>query len=145
MRESPNEAWELTDEELAVRLAAAERKITQLQEALDSRVVIEQSKGVLAERLAIPISEAFDLLRYAARSHRAKLHEIARRVVEEGQTPAPVVVAIARASRVRAASMREYADLQRERTGQLAGQVRETQTEARSRFRASDGQGARSD
>ena len=85
-------------------------RVAQLETALESRIVIEQAKGVLAERLAISVAEAFEILRYAARSQRTKLHELARRVVEEKQTPAPVVVAIARASRVRAPSRREHAE-----------------------------------
>ena len=100
-------------------------KTAQLQQALDSRIVIEQAKGVLAERLAISVGEAFDILRYAARSHRTKLHELAGRVVGETQTPAPVVVAIARASRIRAASMRELSEAQRERKDQLETKLRE--------------------
>src|SRR5438876_7801824 len=107
---------ELPREELATKLAEAERLIAQLQEALESRILIEQAKGVLAERLVISIGEAFELLRYTARSQRVKLHEIARRVVDERQTPAPVLAAIGRASRVRAVSMRERTEAQRERT-----------------------------
>src|SRR5947208_16588059 len=114
-----------TEAELVARLTEAEERITQLQEALDSRIVIEQAKGVLAERLAISVGEAFDILRYAARSHRTKLHELAGRVVGETQTPAPVVVAIARASRIRAASMRELSEAQRERKDQLETKLRE--------------------
>src|SRR2546426_9304927 len=94
-------------------IAEAQERIAQLEQALESRIVIEQAKGVLAERLAISVGEAFDILRYAARSHRMKLHELAGRVVEESQTPAPVVVAIARASRIPAASMRELSEAQR--------------------------------
>ena len=89
-------------------------RVAQLEQALDSRIVIEQAKGVLAERLAISVAEAFEILRYAARSQRTKLHEIARRVVEEKQTPAPVVVAIARASRVRAVPRHEHSQAERE-------------------------------
>jgi hypothetical protein len=110
--------------DLAERLAGAEERVMQLEEALESRIVIEQAKGVLAERLAISVGEAFDILRYAARSHRTKLHEIARRVVEEAQTPAPVVVAIARASRIRAASRREVSEAQRDRREQLEAKLR---------------------
>jgi GAF domain-containing protein len=52
----------------------------QLQHALDSRVVIEQAKGVLAERLTMTMPEAFELLRRHARSHHAKLAEVAAAV-----------------------------------------------------------------
>jgi hypothetical protein len=60
---------------------------SQLQTALDSRVVIEQAKGVLAERLGIGLEEAFAVLRASARRNRIKLRELARRVVAEQQTP----------------------------------------------------------
>jgi hypothetical protein len=119
--------------DLAERLAEAEERVAQLEQALESRIVIEQAKGVLAERLAIPVGEAFDILRYAARSHRTKLREIARRVVEEAQTPAPVVVAIARASRIRAASMREVSEAQRDRREQLEAKLRDQHERFRAR------------
>jgi hypothetical protein len=53
----------------------------QLQAALDSRVVIEQAKGVLAERRQIGMDEAFRRLRGYARSHNRLLSELARDVV----------------------------------------------------------------
>ena len=53
----------------------------QLQTALSSRVVIEQAKGVVAERLGLHVDQAFDVLREHARSHHEKLSETARRVV----------------------------------------------------------------
>jgi ANTAR domain len=62
----------------------------QLQRALESRVVIEQAKGVLAERLDIGLDEAFAVLRQAARSARMKLHVLAGEVVASAVTPAPV-------------------------------------------------------
>lgn len=68
----------------------------QLQHALDSRVVIEQAKGVLSERLGLDMEGAFALLRYAARGARIKLHELARSVIENDETPIEVVQAIAR-------------------------------------------------
>jgi hypothetical protein len=54
----------------------------QLQHALHSRVVIEQAKGMLAERLELPISEAFELLRRHARSNNVKVHDVARNVLD---------------------------------------------------------------
>jgi AmiR/NasT family two-component response regulator len=60
---------------------------SQLRHALDSRIVIEQAKGVLAERFGLGIDEAFDLLRRASRSNRLKIHELARRVVDFRETP----------------------------------------------------------
>jgi AmiR/NasT family two-component response regulator len=56
-------------------------RTAQLHVALDSRVVIEQAKGVLAERLSISPEQAFDILRRAARSKRASLHAVADAVV----------------------------------------------------------------
>jgi len=53
----------------------------QLQRALDSRVVIEQAKGVLAERFGCGTDEAFEVLRRAARSNQRKIHDLANEVV----------------------------------------------------------------
>jgi GAF domain-containing protein len=54
----------------------------QLQTALNSRILIEQAKGVLAERLQVEMAEAFTLLRGSARSRNLRLSELARAVVE---------------------------------------------------------------
>jgi hypothetical protein len=52
----------------------------QLQLALTSRIVIEQAKGVLAERLQISADDAFVVLRSAARSRNRLLSDLARDV-----------------------------------------------------------------
>lgn len=52
----------------------------QLQAALTSRIIIEQAKGVLAERLRISADEAFEVLRGAARSRNLLLSDLARDV-----------------------------------------------------------------
>jgi transcriptional regulator with GAF, ATPase, and Fis domain len=54
----------------------------QLQTALNSRVLIEQAKGVLAERLHVDVDEAFILLRQGARSHNRRLSELAQALVD---------------------------------------------------------------
>ena len=61
----------------------------QLQIALDSRIVIEQAKGVLAERHAIGLDDAFDRIRREARSRRIKLHDVAAEVVATVPVPSP--------------------------------------------------------
>jgi ANTAR domain len=111
-------------DELRRRLEAAEELNAQLEHALQTRIVIEQAKGMLAERLGLTVEDAFDLLRYAARSGRVKLHDLAGRVVNEGRTPSPIVVALARRLRWRAALMRERDEAMRVELKELAAAVR---------------------
>jgi GAF domain-containing protein len=54
----------------------------QLQSALNSRVLIEQAKGVLAERLHLDVADAFALLRNGARSHNRRLSDLAQSIVD---------------------------------------------------------------
>jgi GAF domain-containing protein len=54
----------------------------QLQTALNSRVLIEQAKGVLAERLQLDMAEAFTLLRSDARSRNRRLSDLAQAIVD---------------------------------------------------------------
>jgi transcriptional regulator with GAF, ATPase, and Fis domain len=54
-----------------------ETVIQQLQYALNSRIVIEQAKGVLAERLDLTIENAFAVLRDYARDNNLKLADVA--------------------------------------------------------------------
>jgi hypothetical protein len=54
----------------------------QLQTALNSRVIIEQAKGLLAERLGVGMESAFAALRGYGRSHQQKLPEVARMLIE---------------------------------------------------------------
>lgn len=60
----------------------AETVAEQLQGALNSRVIIEQAKGVLATQADITPAEAFTVLRSHARSHSLRLTELARGVVD---------------------------------------------------------------
>ena len=54
----------------------------QLRTALVSRIVIEQAKGVLIERLDLPPEEIFPLMRAAARRARMNLHDLAEQIVQ---------------------------------------------------------------
>ncbi len=53
----------------------------QLQQALQTRIGIEQAKGIIAERMGIPMDAAFGLLRGFSRNHNRKLHDAARDVI----------------------------------------------------------------
>ncbi|MEU0077305.1 GAF and ANTAR domain-containing protein [Micromonospora tulbaghiae] len=65
----------------------------QLQTALNSRVLIEQAKGVLAERLQVDVGRAFAMLRDGARSRNRRLSELAQAIVDGSEQLAPVPVA----------------------------------------------------
>ncbi|GAA2615058.1 GAF and ANTAR domain-containing protein [Actinomadura fulvescens] len=60
----------------------------QLQGALNSRVVIEQAKGVLAERHDCSMQQAFTALRGHARDHNLRLTDLARALVSRSLDPA---------------------------------------------------------
>jgi AmiR/NasT family two-component response regulator len=53
----------------------------QLQGALQSRVAIEQAKGVVAEQAGVGVDDAFDLLRAHARGTGTKLSVVVQRVL----------------------------------------------------------------
>jgi GAF domain-containing protein len=53
----------------------------QLQRALDSRVLIEQAKGVLSQSVSIGVDDAFGAMRAYARSHNLRLHDVAEGIV----------------------------------------------------------------
>ena len=61
----------------------------QLQTALNSRVLIEQAKGLLAERLHLDIEQAFTVLRSSARSHNRRLSELAQAIVDGSEQIPP--------------------------------------------------------
>ena len=58
----------------------------QLQTALNSRVVIEQAKGKLAERLRLDMDQAFSLLREYARARNLRLSDLAQAVIDGSAT-----------------------------------------------------------
>lgn len=54
---------------------------TQLQKALESRVVLEQAKGVLAERMKIDFVSAFQEIRNSARREQRPVHHVAADII----------------------------------------------------------------
>lgn len=58
----------------------------QLQAALNSRVTIEQAKGIVAAQGGLPVDEAFGLLRAHARNNNRRLTEVAAEVIEQRLT-----------------------------------------------------------
>jgi len=65
-------------------------RVAQLQAALESRVAIEQAKGVLMERFTLTPDAAFVLLRRAARNSSESLHKLAALVTASSITPASI-------------------------------------------------------
>jgi GAF domain-containing protein len=63
-------------------LRASDTVRSQLQAALNSRVVIEQAKGVLAQTHRISVDDAFGRLRGYARQHRLSISDVAGRLVD---------------------------------------------------------------
>ncbi|MFF1674721.1 GAF and ANTAR domain-containing protein [Streptomyces sp. NPDC058256] len=63
----------------------------QLQRALNSRVLIEQAKGKLAERQNIDMERAFSSLRGYARAHNRRLSDVARAFIDDSE-PLPGLV-----------------------------------------------------
>jgi GAF domain-containing protein len=59
-----------------------QRTAEQLQQALNTRLIIEQAKGVLAAKGNTTVDDAFQTLRNYARSHNARIHDVCRAVVE---------------------------------------------------------------
>lgn len=100
---------ELTEDQLAlgtalVRVATgylllrravgrAEKLSQQLQTALNSRVTIEQAKGILAERQGTSLDHAFEMMRAFARRNRRRLNDVACAVV----TGSPTVTSLIQA------------------------------------------------
>jgi GAF domain-containing protein len=73
---------------MAMQVAAAffgQRDLsTQLREAMESRAVIEQAKGILMMQHKVSADAAFELLRGASQQSNTKLRDVAQRVVDTG-------------------------------------------------------------
>ena len=54
----------------------------QLQHALDSRVAIEQAKGIIAQALSLDMTDAFALLRGYARNNQTPINQVAQALAD---------------------------------------------------------------
>jgi GAF domain-containing protein len=59
----------------------------QLQHALNSRIVLEQAKGMVAERAGLDMEQAFTALRTYARNHNLRLVDVAEAVIGGALAP----------------------------------------------------------
>ena len=84
---------------LAVTHASYERR-AQLEHALESRISIEQAKGIVAERYGLEVDEAFDVIRRTARSHRMKLSDLVGAIRPGQETPPELAAMISAGRRV---------------------------------------------
>lgn len=64
-----------------------EQRLANLHEALRTRELVGQAQGILMERERITAELAFDVLRRASQHLNIKLREVARNLVETGETP----------------------------------------------------------
>ena len=78
---------------MAVTEASFEQR-AHLERALKTRIVIEQAKGVLAERFRVTPREAFELMRGTARSRQMSVQDLSRDVVANRETPTPILAYI---------------------------------------------------
>ena len=58
-----------------------EAQVHQLEGALETRIVIEQAKGVLAAQSGEPVEATFEVLRKRSQLQNRKLREIAKEIV----------------------------------------------------------------
>jgi transcriptional regulator with GAF, ATPase, and Fis domain len=68
--------------------------LPKLRKALTSRIVVEQAKGYLSERLDISMEDAFRLLRHYARTHADHLTDVSRRLVSDANAREHVLAAL---------------------------------------------------
>jgi len=71
----------------AAEYVSAQRTAAQLQEAIESRAVVDQAKGILMQLLGCDGDHAFERLRRISQTQHVKLTEVARQVIETRTEP----------------------------------------------------------
>lgn len=69
---------------MSLELHEREQESMQLQHALETRIVVEQAKGIISKDHNTTIDSAYQLIRRRARSHNATVLSVARAIVELG-------------------------------------------------------------
>ncbi len=64
----------------------AQLHLGQVQHALQSRIVIEQAKGIVAQQAGISVDDAFERLRAYSRNHNSRVHDLALAVIDGNVT-----------------------------------------------------------
>jgi len=90
-------------------LQAASARADQLEGALASRVLIEQAKGMIAERFGVPMESAFGSLRRHARDHNERLSDLCASVTSGETDLAAIQVDFFAMSASRRAQLRDRA------------------------------------
>ena len=81
-------AKQLERDDTAELIQTLTDKVAGLEEALLSRDVIGQAKGILMERLHLTSEQAFEQLREASQTHNRKVRDLAAELAETGAWPA---------------------------------------------------------
>lgn len=63
-------------------LQTLEEKVSELEDSLEARKLIERAKGILMQRLGLSEREAYERLRQRARDKRIKMKDIAQAIIE---------------------------------------------------------------
>jgi AmiR/NasT family two-component response regulator len=71
----------------AIRLERTRRVAGQLRDALDSQIIIEQAKGVIAADRHVSVDEAFAVLQRHAIGRGASPQQVAKAIVSLGLRP----------------------------------------------------------
>jgi response regulator NasT len=64
-------------------------QVTELEDSLEARKLIERAKGILMQRLGLSERDAYERLRQRARDKRAKMKDIAQAIIEAEELLGP--------------------------------------------------------
>ncbi len=74
----------------------AQLHLGQIQHALQSRIIIEQAKGIIAQQADISVDEAFEVLRAHSRNNNRRVHDVAMAIIDGDVTATSLATSAAR-------------------------------------------------